>query len=132
MKAVFADTSYYVALLNPQDQHHRKALDATRKKFRIVTTSGVLTELAASMSSPLWRMLFVEFQSTLKVDPTVTVVFTDQASFQSGLDLYAARPDKAWSLVDCISFRVMEEMAMTEALTADHHFQQAGFTALML
>lgn len=53
------------------------------------------------------------------------------ALFQRGLAFYEERPDKAWSLTDCISFLVMSDEGMSEALTGDHHFEQAGFTRLL-
>lgn len=55
---------------------------------------------------------------------------TALAVYQAGFDLFAARPDKAWSLTDCISFGVMRERGLSDALTADHHFEQAGFRAV--
>lgn len=75
--------------------------------------------------------MFAPFVKALREDPTVQVLPADQRSFDAGLDLYERRPDKEWSLTDCISFGVMREHGITQALTTDHHFEQAGFRALL-
>ena len=67
----------------------------------------------------------------LQSDRLVQIVPASKILFRDGIDLFAARSDKEWSLVDCISFEVMAELALTDALTADHHFEQAGFRALL-
>jgi hypothetical protein len=64
-------------------------------------------------------------------DPRVHIVSPSDEQFRRGKELYARRSDKEWSLTDCISFLVMQEHALTEALTADHHFEQAGFAILL-
>ncbi|HET6880920.1 MAG TPA: hypothetical protein VFI31_12235 [Pirellulales bacterium] len=64
-------------------------------------------------------------------DPTVDLVEANTALFQRAIDLYRRRPDKEWSLTDCTSFVVMQEQEIREALTADSHFEQAGFIALL-
>ncbi len=61
----------------------------------------------------------------------IEVVFVEETLFRAGLDHYLARPDKEWSLTDCISFDVMERYKIAEALTGDKHIEQAGFTALL-
>ena len=71
-------------------------------------------------------------QPKLRANPNITITAASAELFERGCRLYADRPDKDWSLTDCISFVVMEEKAITEALTADHHFEQAGFNALLL
>lgn len=72
-----------------------------------------------------------ELLDALEGDPDVLVVPADASLFRRGVDLYRQRPDKDWSLTDCISFVVMEEQGLTDALTADHHFEQAGFRAIL-
>jgi predicted nucleic acid-binding protein len=61
----------------------------------------------------------------------LTLVASSAEVFERGCELHACRPDKGWSLTDCISFVVMEERGIHEALTGDHHYEQAGFTALL-
>jgi predicted nucleic acid-binding protein len=132
MNAVFADTFYYLAFLGEKDsQHHRAVRFSEDYSGRTITTAWVLTEVADALAMPDQRPNFVTLLKLLRADPVLTVVPPSESLFQRGLDLYAARPDKAWSLTDCISFVVMEEHGIDEALTADRHFEQAGFSALL-
>ena len=133
MKRVFADTSYYVALLVQVDAYHQRAIDCT-KKFdgHLVTTHWVLTELGNYFSAIHLRQRFVGFTSDLMLDQDPTVISADSGQFEKGAKLFAERPDKSWSLVDCISFEMMRGYGIDEDLTADHHFEQAGFKALLL
>lgn len=87
-------------------------------------------ELADALAAPEARMTAVAFLRAVRADPLFDVVGYVPAVYQAGFDLYATRPDKAWSLTDCISFGVMAERGLTEALTADRHFEQAGFRAV--
>jgi uncharacterized protein len=82
------------------------------------------------MAAPALRPVFLDLIRALESDPETEIIPPDPALFARGLDLFARRPDKAWSLTDCISFAVMSERGLTEALTGDHHFEQAGFRAL--
>jgi predicted nucleic acid-binding protein len=132
MIMVFADTFYYLALLNPADNRHQQAHAYTAAfDGRMITTSWVLVELADAPANPLSRPAFLKALTQLRADPDITIVPPDSDPFEDGLSLYAARPDKAWSLTDCISFVVMQREGITEALTGDHHFEQAGFVALL-
>ena len=63
-------------------------------------------------------------------DPGVRVVPQSRESFLSGMALYGARPDKGYSLTDCISMQTMRRVGLTEVLTNDRHFEQEGFRAL--
>jgi uncharacterized protein len=81
-------------------------------------------------SAPAARSTVVAFLRAVRADPLFDVVAYDPAVYRAGFDLFAARADKAWSLTDCISFAVMTQRGLSEALTADHHFEQAGFRAL--
>jgi len=132
VKPVFADTSYYVALLSPGDIHHAQAVELSRTLRRpVVVTEFVLLELANSLSQVGARQLFVRVNNHLRSDRSVQVIPALTELFGRGCELYAARPDKDWSLTDCISFVVMEERDLLEALTADRHFEQAGFQKLL-
>jgi len=132
MMAAFADTFYYLALLNPTDEAHQRASALSEKRRgRVITTAWVLTEVADALCEPANRLVFTRLIESLRSDPNTEVVPPDEDLFDRGLDLYARRPDKAWSLTDCISFVVMIDRGLTEALTGDHHFEQAGFRALL-
>lgn len=75
--------------------------------------------------------MFVATRAELRADDKVKITALDMALYQEGITLYQQRPDKKWSLTDCISFIVMRREGITEALTGDHHFEQAGFTAVL-
>ena len=132
MKPVFADTSFYIALVNPRDVHHPDALAYMRNhRGRVTTTDYVLVEVGNWLSRTGDRPSFVALMRQLETDPELTVAPGSRDLFEQGYELYKARADKAWSLTDCISFVVMEQMGLSEALTADRHFGQAGFTVLL-
>lgn len=132
MSKVFADTYYYLALLVERDDSHRSAVEVTRQlRGQIVTTGWVLLEFANAVSKSRKRHYYPSLLEDLKQNPQVTILPPDETLFDEGTDLYRNRPDKEWSLTDCISFIVMEREGITEALTGDHHFEQAGFVALL-
>ena len=129
---VFADTAYFIALLNANDAAHTLALSYARQNFReIVVTEFILLELADAFSKPPDRGDFLTMDAHVRRTTTYTVVPVSCDLLQRGRELFAARPDKAWSLTDCTSFVVMQEHGLTDALTTDHHFTQAGFRALL-
>jgi predicted nucleic acid-binding protein len=133
MRTVFADTFYFIALLNPSDATHDRAVEFTAgNAIRMLTTEWVLTELADGLAkSPRGRMEFLATLADLQTDEDVTIIPCGQALMAEGVDLYGQRPDKGWSLTDCISFVAMAKADITDALTGDHHFEQAGFVALL-
>lgn len=132
MKRLFADTSFLVACVSPRDQNHLAALAAVRDSdSRIVVTEFVLLEFANALSSARSRNRVVDFWSLISQDPLAEVVSISKELLIRGCSLFARRDDKDWSLTDCISFVVMEDYGLTDALTADHHFEQAGFKALL-
>jgi uncharacterized protein len=128
---VFADAFALIAWLNPRDDAHA-LVTAYLDRFtgRLVTTEWVLMELADALSTPEARSTVVAFLQAVRTDPLFDIVGYLSAVYQAGFHLFAARPDKAWSLTDCISFEVMRERGLSDALTADRHFEQAGFRAL--
>ncbi|HEX5272307.1 MAG TPA: hypothetical protein VFW33_17540 [Gemmataceae bacterium] len=133
MRTVFADTYYFLALLNATDAAHARAVAFTSSyRGRLVTTEWVLTELADALAfSPQGRAEFVATRADLLADTDALIVPCAPALLEEGIRLYAQRPDKKWSLTDCVSFVVMWREGLTEALTGDHHFEQAGFVALL-
>ena len=132
MKAVFADTSYYLALLNPGDRLHAAAVGWSREMSGpIVITGFVLLEPADGLSEADDRRTFLDLLARLRTDSRVEIIPVSQSLFDEGLALYSDRPDKDWSLTDCISFVAMREHGLTDALTGDRHFEQAGFTVLL-
>lgn len=133
MTPVFADASYYVALMSPRDQHHSDAIRVSESlRNRIVVTEFVLIETANALAAVESRQRGYALWRYLQTDAQVTIVPATQELAARGLELYGTRLDKQWSLTDCTSFVVMRELGLTEALTADRHFEQAGFTALLL
>jgi predicted nucleic acid-binding protein len=133
MRTVFADTGYWVALLNPRDQLHGKAksVSASLGQTRIVTSEMVLDELLASLSAPPARATVISAVNNIVSNPNVEVVPQTSLQFREAFALYKTRTDKEWSLTDCASFNLMKERAITEALAHDEHFEQTGFVALL-
>jgi predicted nucleic acid-binding protein len=132
MTARFADTSYFLALLIPNDENHGAALTlASQWSGPLMTTDWVLVELANHLSPSRSRATFGQFVRALAGDRRMTIVSASGDLMRRGVELYDSRPDKEWSLTDCLSFIVMRDQRLTEALSADHHFEQAGFTLLM-
>jgi hypothetical protein len=130
--AVFADTLFYVAILNRRDVLHDLAMKlASHQNAEVVTTEFVLLEVANFFRQQEGRAKFATFVQGLKLDSATLIVPAESSWFWRGLDRFTSRPDKEWSLTDCISFVVMEDRGLTEALTADHHFEQAGFDVLL-
>ena len=132
MNACFADSYFYLALLNPGDEAHERARALNRTMaVPLVTTEWVLTEVGDALAAPVNRGLFLELLAALRADATVTILPASSALFERGVQLYGDRLDKGWSLTDCVSFVVMRQNNIADALTADHHFEQAGFVALL-
>jgi predicted nucleic acid-binding protein len=131
MNVVFADSYYFLAFLNERDGGHSRAIQfSTSYAGRMVTTEWVLTEVADAMSSPEQRPLFLELLFLLRSQPGLEILEASHELFERGLTLFEQRSDKAWSLTDCISFVVMQQRGIADALTADRHFIQAGYSAL--
>jgi len=129
---IFVDTGYLIALLDRSDQHHAVARAWTSILTQdMVTTSFVLTEYFNYFSAGSLRIPTHRLHDLLISKPEFESVVVDPSLYDRGLALHRARPDKHWSLTDCISFTVMTERNITQALAYDHHFEQAGFEALL-
>jgi hypothetical protein len=132
VKAIFADSFYFLALLRVDDRAHTQALTASQNRSeQLITTAWILTEVADALAVPGMRESFPRLLASLRADPACMIVPATQDLFDAGVELYVGRPDKAWSLTDCISFVAMQEHGIREALTGDRHFEQAGFIALL-
>ena len=132
MNAVFADTVYFLALLNAADQWHARARALSlNPPSSLLTTEFVLMEAGDGLSRPGDRPRFARLLQLLRTQPDVEIVPASSELFAQSCELHAQRSDKDWSLTDCSSFVVMQARGLEAALTADHHFEQAGFRALM-
>jgi predicted nucleic acid-binding protein len=134
VKSVFADTFYWAAITSTGDAAHGRAIELSRtlKPDRIVTTDEVLSEYLAFFAGarPSVRAQAAKNVADLMNSPAVLVIPQSRESFLGGLELYRARPDKGYSLVDCISMQTMRREGLTDVLTNDRHFEQEGFRAL--
>lgn len=128
---VFLDSYAIIAWLNPRDQDSARVnAYLSTNTDPILTTEWVLMEVADAFSSSKMRGTVIRLIQSIRADPQLKVIWYDKSIYQAGFNLFASRPDKDWSLTDCISFAVMTQHKVTDALTADHHFEQAGFRAL--
>jgi len=132
MKQTFGDAWFFLALLNPRDQAHARVVEFSRTwRGRITTTRWVLAEVADGLArESTLRVLAGKFLVHCDDHASLRVAPVSEEQFKRGLKLFRDRPDKEWSLTDCISFVVMEQEGLREALTGDRHFAQAGFVPL--
>lgn len=131
-KPLFIDTSYILALVNTRDEFHLQAKNvADQIDDKLITTEAVLTEVGNALAKPQWRELAVETLEDMRNDDDVEILSVDPELFSKALKFYSSRMDKEWGLTDCISFVVMKDRKLKDALTSDHHFEQAGFQALL-
>jgi len=132
MSAVFADTSFYLAYVNPRDGAHGATMEFVRQfRGETVTSEYVLVEVGNSLARSADRRVFLDLLRDLRADRHASIVPATHALFEAGANLYARRADKEWSMTDCISFAVMRQEGLTEALTTDRHFEQAGFRVVL-
>ena len=133
MRRLFVDSFYYIALLNEQDAYHERAqtVISTIVADHVWTTDLVLIEVADALSAPGLRSPVATALRKLAQARSTTIVHLTPDLFDHALSLYEQRPDKEWSLTDCLSFVVMRDNNIGEALTGDRHFEQAGFRALL-
>ena len=132
MNHVFADTSYFLAFLGEKGRLHERAIAWTKAlRGSVLTTEYVVIKVGNSLTKGADRAVFTEFYQTLRKDDTIEIVPASTALQDRGAALFAQRPDKEWSLTDCISFLVMTDRGLNDALTGDRDFEQAGFRALL-
>lgn len=134
MQRVFADIFYWIALIHRKDASNKAVLDWSRTTagaYTISTTEEVLTEVLAFCSADQGlRTEAARIVRSILAAHTVLVVPQSHESFLEGLALYEARPDKGYSLTDCVSMQAMRREGLTEVLTNDGHFEQEGYRAL--
>jgi len=131
---LFLDTAFVQALLNRRDQYHTQAealFPRVRAAAEVWVTEAVLVEVGNALSD-LDRMAAAQFIERCYRTSNMHVVSVDTPLLMRTLRLYRERPDKLWGLTDCISFIVMREQRLMNAVTTDEHFVQAGYRALML
>jgi predicted nucleic acid-binding protein len=135
MRTVFIDTNHFVAVFNPADQWHVRALEVERgfSQIQFVTSELVLIETLNYFSNYRANVKSAVAQSVrpLFSDPDIEVVLHTQDGFYAALALYESRLDKGYSLIDCISMNIMRERGIMDVLTHDHHFSQEGFSVLL-
>lgn len=132
---VFLDAAYLIALAQPGDEHHAQARQISQalntNRTRIVTTRAVLLEVGSALSKIKLRRAAIPLLEAIEATKLVEIVPLDEELARAGWKLFCQRPDKEWSWADCISFVVMREREIRQALTTDEHFEQAGFSALL-
>jgi len=135
MKTVFADTGYWIALLDPQDTLHAKAIQCSKSLPQVIiyTSEMVLTEFLNHFAKrgEFLRRAATRFVYSLQQNPAMVITPQTSEIYHQALILYAQRTDQAWSHTDCASFCIMQQNSITEALAYDKHFEQAGFIALL-
>jgi len=135
MSVMFADAVYWIALINPEDQWHRKAAAARNERSdeELITTEDVLVEVLTYFGGygPDVRETTTRTVRAILDDPQIRVIPHTSDTFMEGLELYEARLDKSYSMVDCMSMHVMRKHDLQRVLTHDQHFEQEGFNTLL-
>ena len=134
-RRLFLDSSYAIALSNKLDNFHQQSLDIAQaieqSKLQIITTRAVLLEIGNSLSRPPNRTDAIQLLEYLEQDSQTTIVSLSEDIYSAAWKIYSRYHDKEWGLVDCVSFVVMRDFKLRQALTADTHFEQTGFQALL-
>lgn len=130
--AIFIDTSYFLALINSRDKYHQAARRvAAQVRPPFVTSEAVLFELGNALAKPPRRRLGIRTLQQIRADMGIEIVYANPDLFAKTIAFYQSRPDQAWGLTDCASFVIMQRRGLHEVLTADKHFEQAGFVRLL-
>lgn len=135
MKYIFADTFYFIALINPRDNWHQRVVKVSQSisKVQLVTSESILQEVLNfyAESGYFQRQRTVKLVKKIIDDSDILVIEQNHESFLLGLSLYENRLDKGYSLTDCISMKIMQNLEINEILTNDKHFSQEGFIILL-
>ncbi|MBA3439803.1 MAG: type II toxin-antitoxin system VapC family toxin [Pyrinomonadaceae bacterium] len=132
MAETFIDTFFVIAVVNRRDQYHKEAVKLAElyDGQPLVTTEAVLLEVGNSLAKNYKIEAVAAIKNFLDSDE-VSLVRSDAGLFERGFDLYRRYRDKTWGLTDCVSFIVMRERGVTDALSANEDFRQAGFNTLL-
>lgn len=132
MSLRLADAALFIAVLNRRDRFHAWAADYYRRTpDHLMVPLPVLVEVGNYFCESAFRPQVISFLHHVQQDARVDCIALDADLMQEAMDLYAGRADKEWGLTDCISFALMHKAGIEEAVTTDHHFEQAGFHILM-
>lgn len=135
MRNVFVDTGYFIALVHKKDSHHQKAkkwakqIDA--EKITCHTSTPIVFEIADGFSRLARRDIGIDLLENIFNSDNFIIYTFNETTYEKALILYKSRKDKEWSLTDCYSFELMNELNLSEALTADKHFEQYGYNILL-
>jgi len=134
MSHFFLDTSYLIALELANDQNHFRAKEhwnhLDRQFLQLTTTSYVFNEIVTFLNSRNFHSKAIEIGDNLLNSSIINLIPIDQRLFLSAWQYFVKHPDKSYSLTDCASFVVMNQLKISYVLTFDNHFRQAGFTKL--
>lgn len=132
---VFLDTAFAIALALETDAFHEEALvladEIEAEEIHLITTRAIMLEIGNALSRSDHRKTAIEILESLELDNKVTIVPLTEELYKAAYKLYSSRADKEWGMTDCISFTVMQQFNLTDSLTTDRHFRQAGFNPLM-
>jgi hypothetical protein len=132
---VFLDTGFVIALSVPNDRLHDKAVlladQIESEGIRVITTRAVMLEIGNALSKSRYRPAAVKLFDALEADPNVEILPLSEDIFSRAVELFRKRSDKEWGLIDCVSFVVMKDREITDALTSDEHYEQSGFRVLL-
>ncbi len=135
MNKLFLDTSYAIALAPKKDVSHQQAkalaFNIKNSNISVLTTQAIQLEIGNALAKLKYRPFAVSLLENFESDPNIEIVSITGILFEKAFELFRNRTDKEWGIVDCISFVTMREQEITDALTADEHFVQAGFRALL-
>jgi uncharacterized protein len=135
MRLIFADTNYWVAIIDQRDQHHgmAKLISASLRDIKIISTQEVLGELLTAFSNrgTFWRAQVIMYIQRILQNNTIEIVEQSSMSFVRAFEHYQRRLDKQYSYVDCVAMSTMLDRHITDILTNDHHFEQEGFKVLL-
>lgn len=135
MNKVFLDTAFPIALANKKDQYHQKAISLSEQiestNSSIITSRAILLEIGNTLAKLRVRKIAIDLLSFLEAKPNLEIMPITEELYRKAFDLFKERMDKEWGLIDCISFVVMQDQDIKDALTPDIHFRQAGFKPLM-